>query len=261
MLSGPTDGRNASRTSHRRQSRLEVVDFALDRLGALVCHRPDAEGPHLQRSHRLRRGLVLAPLARGRQALPLRHVAVELALRSLSTAVVRRRRAAPPAGPRIRPRRSGRNAVQPMRPCSPSLTTSMPQSACCFTISATALRTRARTPHGRKTGAWPAGHPTSCRRSFGRGRLPTCVVMMRSVLRCMPTLLLISEQSLSGRRQFNSPWTDTAFATVLESRAVTRRREHDQCLSAADNEVLCRVGPGTPMGKVFREYWIPADSL
>jgi phthalate 4,5-dioxygenase oxygenase subunit len=29
-------------------------------------------------------------------------------------------------------------------------------------------------------------------------------------------------------------------------------------LSAADNELLCRVGPGTPMGKVFREYWIPA---
>src|SRR6185436_17685535 len=29
-------------------------------------------------------------------------------------------------------------------------------------------------------------------------------------------------------------------------------------LSAADNEYLCRVGPGTPMGKVFREYWIPA---
>src|SRR5262245_57692100 len=29
-------------------------------------------------------------------------------------------------------------------------------------------------------------------------------------------------------------------------------------LSAADNEYLCRVGPGTPMGKVFREYWLPA---
>src|SRR5690348_14739661 len=29
-------------------------------------------------------------------------------------------------------------------------------------------------------------------------------------------------------------------------------------LSAADNDYLCRVGPGTPMGKVFREYWIPA---
>ena len=29
-------------------------------------------------------------------------------------------------------------------------------------------------------------------------------------------------------------------------------------LSDSDNELLCRVGPGTPMGKVFREYWIPA---
>jgi phthalate 4,5-dioxygenase len=29
-------------------------------------------------------------------------------------------------------------------------------------------------------------------------------------------------------------------------------------LSAADNEFITRVGPGTPMGKLFREYWIPA---
>jgi nitrite reductase/ring-hydroxylating ferredoxin subunit len=29
-------------------------------------------------------------------------------------------------------------------------------------------------------------------------------------------------------------------------------------LSAQDNDVLCRVGPGTPMGKLMREYWIPA---
>ena len=29
-------------------------------------------------------------------------------------------------------------------------------------------------------------------------------------------------------------------------------------LSAADNMDLCRVGPGTIMGNVFREYWIPA---
>ena len=29
-------------------------------------------------------------------------------------------------------------------------------------------------------------------------------------------------------------------------------------LSAKDNELLCRVGPGTPMGNVFRQYWIPA---
>jgi phthalate 4,5-dioxygenase oxygenase subunit len=29
-------------------------------------------------------------------------------------------------------------------------------------------------------------------------------------------------------------------------------------LSAADNELLCRVGPGTPMGTLMRQYWIPA---
>src|SRR5579862_6958044 len=29
-------------------------------------------------------------------------------------------------------------------------------------------------------------------------------------------------------------------------------------LSAAENEMLCRVGPGTPMGELLRRYWIPA---
>jgi len=29
-------------------------------------------------------------------------------------------------------------------------------------------------------------------------------------------------------------------------------------LSKADNEYLCRIGPGTPMGNVMRQYWIPA---
>ena len=29
-------------------------------------------------------------------------------------------------------------------------------------------------------------------------------------------------------------------------------------LSREDNELLCRVGPGTPMGGLLREYWIPA---
>ncbi len=28
-------------------------------------------------------------------------------------------------------------------------------------------------------------------------------------------------------------------------------------LSKADNELLCRIGPGTPMGAVFRRYWNP----
>lgn len=29
-------------------------------------------------------------------------------------------------------------------------------------------------------------------------------------------------------------------------------------LSAEENELLCRVGPGRPMGEVFRRYWMPA---
>jgi phthalate 4,5-dioxygenase oxygenase subunit len=29
-------------------------------------------------------------------------------------------------------------------------------------------------------------------------------------------------------------------------------------LSAQDNELLCRVGRGTPMGRLMREYWLPA---
>jgi nitrite reductase/ring-hydroxylating ferredoxin subunit len=31
----------------------------------------------------------------------------------------------------------------------------------------------------------------------------------------------------------------------------------EEMLSRQDNELLCRVGPGTPMGKVLREYWTP----
>ena len=29
-------------------------------------------------------------------------------------------------------------------------------------------------------------------------------------------------------------------------------------LSSEDNELLCRVGPGTPMGDLMRQYWMPA---
>ena len=29
-------------------------------------------------------------------------------------------------------------------------------------------------------------------------------------------------------------------------------------LSREDNELLSRVGPGTPMGELFRRFWLPA---
>ena len=28
-------------------------------------------------------------------------------------------------------------------------------------------------------------------------------------------------------------------------------------LSKEENDYLCRVGPGTPMGEVMRRYWLP----
>src|SRR6266849_3668011 len=29
-------------------------------------------------------------------------------------------------------------------------------------------------------------------------------------------------------------------------------------LNREDNELLCRIGPGTPMGTLMRQYWVPA---
>ena len=29
-------------------------------------------------------------------------------------------------------------------------------------------------------------------------------------------------------------------------------------LSKEENELICRTGPGTPMGEVFRRFWMPA---
>ncbi len=29
-------------------------------------------------------------------------------------------------------------------------------------------------------------------------------------------------------------------------------------LKVEENELICRVGPGTPMGNFMREYWVPA---
>jgi len=29
-------------------------------------------------------------------------------------------------------------------------------------------------------------------------------------------------------------------------------------LSHQDNELLCRIGPGTPMGELMRRFWMPA---
>ena len=37
-----------------------------------------------------------------------------------------------------------------------------------------------------------------------------------------------------------------------------RRRMEEAMLSVSEDEQLTRVGPGTPMGDLMRQYWIPA---
>src|SRR5512145_3357077 len=44
---------------------------------------------------------------------------------------------------------------------------------------------------------------------------------------------------------------------MLTSRRIPRRGVATM-LSWEDNELLCRVGPGTPMGDLMRQYWVPA---
>jgi nitrite reductase/ring-hydroxylating ferredoxin subunit len=39
---------------------------------------------------------------------------------------------------------------------------------------------------------------------------------------------------------------------------VNKARKEAIMLNTEDNELMCRVGPGTPMGNLMREYWIPA---
>src|SRR5690242_49721 len=42
--------------------------------------------------------------------------------------------------------------------------------------------------------------------------------------------------------------------------AYTRRSKEARgirMLSKAETDLLCQVGPGTPMGEVFRRFWIP----
>ncbi len=40
-------------------------------------------------------------------------------------------------------------------------------------------------------------------------------------------------------------------------RASPIAKDAENMLSREDNETLCRVGPGTRMGKVMRRYWHP----
>src|SRR2546429_6393889 len=52
-------------------------------------------------------------------------------------------------------------------------------------------------------------------------------------------------------RRTCEPWPSTSGSTATEPTKIARM------LSREDNELLTRIGPGTPMGKLMREYWQP----
>src|SRR5262249_9876042 len=45
--------------------------------------------------------------------------------------------------------------------------------------------------------------------------------------------------------------------SVSEEKQTSQPRR-PKVLSPEQNDLLCRVGPGTPMGNLMRQYWIPA---
>ena len=49
-----------------------------------------------------------------------------------------------------------------------------------------------------------------------------------------------------------------ARPTRTPERPTLTTPKEERMLSQADNEALCRIGPGTLMGAFFREYWLPA---
>src|SRR5690242_14131642 len=50
-------------------------------------------------------------------------------------------------------------------------------------------------------------------------------------------------------------WFDAELSAAYDGPSNSRGK---LVLSIEENEILCRVGPGTVMGNFMRQYWIPA---
>src|SRR5690348_7286027 len=44
----------------------------------------------------------------------------------------------------------------------------------------------------------------------------------------------------------------------MSGKTARQDKGSDPMLSKEDNELITRTGPGTPMGNLFRQYWLPA---
>src|SRR5262249_1482594 len=55
------------------------------------------------------------------------------------------------------------------------------------------------------------------------------------------------------------PWRSRSDTPALEgSVRLNDLRGREKMLKQEENELITRVGPGTPMGNFLREYWVPA---
>src|SRR5215467_8469040 len=52
--------------------------------------------------------------------------------------------------------------------------------------------------------------------------------------------------------------SDAAIVSCKLDIAVPEREEDEQMLAREENELITRIGPGTPMGDTMRRYWMPA---
>src|ERR1700757_4822770 len=60
----------------------------------------------------------------------------------------------------------------------------------------------------------------------------------------------IGPASVSGSPNSTNIWADRFF--------LQQHRRSRNMTTTAESELLTRVGPGTPMGALMREYWLPA---
>ena len=93
--------------------------------------------------------------------------------------------------------------------------------------------------------------PTLFLSQWSNGRLEEAAVAA-----LMMTVIVLAVVVVVRRLVQGSVRTTTrGLAEIADPGGFERR---NAMLSREDNELLCRVGPGTPMGDLMRQYWIPA---
>src|SRR5690349_19166177 len=62
----------------------------------------------------------------------------------------------------------------------------------------------------------------------------------------------------AGQAGFRANERCLLWGKAIRNARVAVEETEESMLSKEDNDFLCRIGPGTPMGDLMRHYWIPA---